>query len=698
MNATTFKINHFNDANSGRFILEGTGSGFIAEQAGTKFELYGKGKTDEFIILRDNARIWVHDTDIDFMRIDLCKVEFATGSYIRAEQPLFSDDVTFTASYTNGGIYLTEKAIFKGCDFIHVNIDAQLAIENKGTLGLNTCNFSRTNQALNPAVNHFVNVNGKSFGVVNSTFMNPRVNAINSANMTTPANINGCTFDQNMALVSKGLMDISGTEIVVGTSTFKNLNIGIQKSSGKLTLKCNTFQSNKSENLNILGGCLLNMSIDDQAGYNVLYKTTDNKNIVLSSAGLNLNNGYNYIDESGTYVLQGSLSSTCSGFCLWSIKKNQWNAANNSPSSGKFNVTYSNASAVSFATGPLALKPACGFYDAPDPGNPGGGVNGKSLTLADGMPVIQTSFNDSIRLDSAVIYAMKLMELNDSLGNDLEAVEVFNDIFNNGLSKTDTIAGYWLDFSSHHMKSAIENAFATGRLTKEANTLSFDNYVAMYVNALMYMTDTIIDEYNYMSQFYNEMNKAHVFRLIGHSDIGLNVLTGLESCGLDSAEQHYLNYWKTEYAKDLVIDEIGLEAIDTIIVIDTAIYKLPLSLDLNEYFFGARITSLYDITYPNCSFYTPGKMLNEVSKPGFALYPNPADEIVNIVLNHPMTSGSSSTLVFQALDGKVVYSTSFTETENTTKTVNVSAFKTGVYLYKYTIAGGKTYMGKLVVK
>lgn len=701
MNATTFKINHFNDVNSGRFILEGTGSGFIAEQAGTKFELYGKGKTDEFIILKDNARIWVQDTDIDFMRIDFCKVEFAAGSYIRAEQPLFSDDVTYISSNTNGGIYLTEKAIFKGCDFIHVNIDAQLAIENKGTLGLNTCNFSRTNQSLNPTVNNFINVNGKSFGVVGCTFMNPSFNAISSANMTTPANINGCTFDQNMALVSKGLMDISSTEIVVGTSTFKNLDCGIEKSTGKLTLRCNNFITNKNVNLKITNGCLLNMSIDDHAGYNTLYRTTDNKNVVLSSATINLNNGYNYFDDNCQYVFQGSLANICINVqnCKFNALNNQWNPANTQPAGNKFSVATSNGIIYSKNTATLAIKPACGFYDAPeDPGNPGGGVNGKSMTLADGMPVIQTSFNDSIRLDSAVVHAINLMELNNSLGNDLEAVEIFNDVFNSGLSKTDTIAGYWLDFSLNHMKSAIENAFATGRLTTEGNISSLDNHVAMYVNALMYMTDSIIDEYNYVPQFYHEMNKAHLFRLIGHSDIGLNILTGLESCGLDSAEQQHLNYWKTEFAKDLVIDAIGLDAIDTTIVIDTANYNLPLPLVLNEYYFGARINSLYDIAFPNCNFYTPDKILNEISKPEFAIYPNPADDIVNIVLNHTMTSGSSSTLVFQALDGKEVYRVSFTDTENTTKTVNLSGFKTGVYLYKYTTTDGKTYTGKLVVK
>lgn len=695
MNSAVFQVDHSADANSGRFIFDGI---FTAEQPNTTIILQGKDRYDEFVLLKAGKQLWIQDPEIELFRLDNCKMNIQQGSSLKIEQPFKSSGVDYIATSYNSGITLTEETLLMNCNFTDVSVLAMLYAENKGKLKLISCNFSRANPAWATGATEYVFVNGMGYSAQGCAFTNPQIYGIRSYNLTFPSSVLECTFTQNITN-GIGIKDISATELIVKSSVFSSLYRGIYKESGKLSLKCSSFQNNKSDNLNVLAGCLLNMSIDDLAGYNMLYKTTDHKNILLSAAGLNITNGYNYLDDAGQYVLQGSVSSSCTGLCLWSARKNQWNAANAVPAAGKFNVTYSNGTAVSFSAGQVALKPSCGYFDPPpgteNPGNP----NGKSLTAdADGMPLIQTSSNAPLRLDDAVLYAVGLMELNDSLGNDLEAIEIFGDVFSSGLIKSDSTSRYWLDFSLHHMKSAVENAFSTGKLGKENNVAGFSKHVSKYVHALMYMSDSIIDAYNYVQQFYNEMNKAHLFRLIGHSDIGLNILTGLEACGLDSAEQLYLNYWKTEYAKDLVIAEIGMDAIDTTIVIDTANYNLPVPLVLNEYYFGAQINSLYDIIYPNCEYYTPNKMMKEESKPEFALFPNPADDMVNIVLNHSMTAGNTSTLVFQATDGRVVFKATYTETENSMKTISVSAWKTGFYLYKYTIASGKTYTGKLVVR
>lgn len=699
MNTATFQIDHSADANSGRFIFDGI---FAVEQPNTNIILKGKSRYDEFVVLKAGKQLWVpNDSDIALFRLDDCKMELLQGSSIKAEQPFRSAGVDYIGVNHHLGITLTEESMFLNCNFKDISIQGMLYAENKGKLNLSNCTFSRINPSLTVGGTEYVFVNGMGYTAQNCTFTNPQLYGIRSYNMTLPSTVSGCTFTQN-ATTGLGLKDVSSTELIVNSSTFTYLSRAIYKDNGKLSLKCNTFQYNKGENLYITNGCLLNMTTSDYAGYNFLYRTTDNKNVVVSAAIVSIANGYNYIDDNCQYVFQGTLAHLCiPGFpCALLAKNNQWNAGNTAPVASKFNLTLSsNGSSYSTTTTPVAYKPTCGFYDAPNPQEPGN-PNGKSLLGqdTDGMPYIEMSSNDSIRLDDAVLYGMNVMELNDSLGDDLEAIETFDAVFSSELSKSDSVSRYWLDFTLHHMKSAVENAFSTGKLTRAGNANAFNKYVGKYAKALMYMTDSIIDEYNYTAQYYHEMNKAHLYRLIGHPDLGMNILTALENCGLDSAEQQHLNYWKTQFAVDLVAEEIGQAILDTVIIIDTTGYLPALPLQLNEYYFGARINTLFDIEYPNCGYYTTDKMLKEESTPEFALFPNPADDIVNIVLNHSMAAGTSSTLVFQATDGKVVYNTSFTETENSVRTINVSAWKTGVYLYKYTIASGKTYMGKLVVR
>lgn len=695
MNTGTFKIDHSSSVHSGRLIFDG--GMFIAEQPNTIIDLKGKSNTDEFIVIKPTRKLWITDSDISLFSIEKCRLDIPSMGKIEMEQPFTSKNVVFTSTSNNLGIALADNSSFTNCDFIDVYIEAFLNTKNTGKLNLSTCNFSRVNTALNSSSSEYVMVNGMGYTIYNCTFNNPRMNGIRSFNLTFPSTISTCTFTQNTDN-GRGIKENSTAELIVRGCNFNNMKYGIEKYSGKLTLRCNNFQSIKMLNLSLYNGCILNMSSDDFAGYNVLNKTTDNKNILLSSAGIpNINNGYNFFDDNSLYILDGTLASTSSMTCRITASKNQWNSGNIAPLASKFNLLSSNIPipmSYVVTTANPTIKPMCGFYDPVDPGNP----NGKSLVSTDRIPMIWTSNYDSIRLDSAIINAMRKMELFDSLANDLEAVEIFNDVFTSGLSKTDSIAGYWLRFSLHHMKSALENAFSNGKISRENNTTKFEEHVTMYSNALMYMTDTIIDESNYISQFYHEMNKAHLFRLIGHSEIGLNIMDGIENCGLDSSEQQYLNYWKTEYTKVLIFDEIGVNALDSNIIIDTANYNLPIPLVFNQYYFGAQINGLFDIAYPNCEYYTPDKMLKEFNKPEFAIFPNPADELVNIILNQSMSNGTTSKLVFQSTDGKIVLATTYNETENALKTINVSSWNPGIYLYKYTIANGKTFMGKLVVK
>ncbi|MNX95277.1 hypothetical protein D3C86_1275460 [compost metagenome] len=298
-------------------------------------------------------------------------------------------------------------------------------------------------------------------------------------------------------------------------------------------------------------------------------------------------------------------------------------------------------------------------------------------------------------MENLTAYGLTKMEFLDSSGNDLEAIEAFDRLFTSEFSKSGPVATQTREFALTKMKTALEHAIATGKITRAQNESAFEPHVAMYVNALMSMTDSVIDQQNYVRQFYHEMNKAHLYRAIGHSKTGLKILSGLETCGLDSTEQQQLNHWKSVFKMDLVMEIKGSEVLDTLIRIDTTSYIVPKPTRLSNYFSGTRINSLYDITYSDCE---NGRSAQAVKKQAeFALYPNPAQDQVTILLNHSSAAGGNSELIFHNAEGKLMLKTHFKETENTHKTVTISDWKPGIYVYKYTTQDGKLFTGKLIV-
>lgn len=87
--------------------------------------------------------------------------------------------------------------------------------------------------------------------------------------------------------------------------------------------------------------------------------------------------------------------------------------------------------------------------------------------------------------------------------------------------------------------------------------------------------------------------------------------------------------------------------------------------------------------------YTVGiKELNQA--PSFSMYPNPANDLVSIQLNN----SKNGTVKIVDLVGNVVYS----ETISSSKTLNTSEFKNGIYFVTIESEGSKMTSRKLVVK
>jgi|GEM_PF-2153932 len=699
MNAATFTIGTTAAVNTprGKFIVEGNSASFTALQP-SSFTLSGTGISDPFIEVNSGSRLLVDHAGVTDFKISSCSVKLLSGAYINASRPFYATHVRFFSNHTNGGLTVSNANHLASCEFVEVPVKGVMNILNNSSLRASGCVFSSAVATQNPTDLALLTVTGMGYELNNCNFGVNRDYCVRSSAMTVPSNVISCTFSRlaisTAGSLVTGIFDLSNTEIRCSTSSFTQCLTGISKSSGKLSLRCNTFSGNNLNNISVQNGCLLNMSTTDVAGYNVLNKSLQNKSIALSASSLNLKNGYNFIEQC-TNTITGTATIACTPpGCQIDLANNQWNTANTVPATTQFQIT---TTPYNYVVLPLvstvAVKPACGANDGPI--GPVPPIKNKSTIASDGTPLIWSELaGDSIRLDDAIAYGMQRMTAYDSLGNDLEAVEHFNEIYTNELDLSDSLTNYLAWFTLGQMKSSLENAVGYGHITAADNAAEFEEHVAMYVHALMVLSDSVITEDNALVQFYHEIDKAHLFRVIGHSQTGLNILTELEYCGLDSVQQSQLNYWKTEFAKDLVIDVIGQLALDSVIVIDTADYIQPVPLMVSAYSFGARINGLNDISYPNCHFY--GRSAKKVNKQGFALYPNPAAEEVFIGLKPVKVPGACAIVIVQS-DGRIVYAQSVASTEKTVR-IDVSGWQPGAYTVKCTNPDGQVDTGKLIVQ
>ncbi|MFN6076261.1 MAG: T9SS type A sorting domain-containing protein, partial [Fluviicola sp.] len=232
-------------------------------------------------------------------------------------------------------------------------------------------------------------------------------------------------------------------------------------------------------------------------------------------------------------------------------------------------------------------------------------------------------------------------------------------------------------------------------LNRNNNSTSFDPYVAKYVDAMMYMTDSIIDSSNYEMQYVLEIDKAHLMRLTGHPEIGLNILTELENCGLDSIAQANLNFWKQEYETDIIIKQIGQQYLDTTISIDTSTYFNPV-LAVNNYSFGSIINDVNDIQYTNCDFFNSKELMTGKLENQIAVYPNPATTLFDIAIKSPVEGLGSFKIV--QMDGKTICERQFEMSFNHNDKVESANWPSGVYTLIVTLPSKEQKRIKILVQ
>lgn len=282
-------------------------------------------------------------------------------------------------------------------------------------------------------------------------------------------------------------------------------------------------------------------------------------------------------------------------------------------------------------------------------------------------------------------------------GNDLQAISDFNEIFKNDLDITSFTNSFFLKYSLDLMKNAIENAVINGKITEYVVKNTYETNIKYYVNALMKMTNDVIDSNNCRDQFYNEINKAHLFRMMGMTHKGNSILNELEKCGLDSLEQSNLNYWKKVYEKDSIEYQIGINVLDSVIVIDTSNYITPEDIVINQFRFGSDISNINEILYPNCSYYKKSKLEILTTANQVFAYPNPSNNTIVFKVSGLVKKLNANITIF-GIDGKILFQNNSPSTLDELGNINVSEWNNGLYTYKITFSNGELANGNFVVQ
>jgi hypothetical protein len=470
---------------------------------------------------------------------------------------------------------------------------------------------------------------------------------IGSEHLTLGSNVLNSTFIE----INEGIYEESNVDLTIKGCTFSNILIGVQKVGGRLNLRCNQFEN--CQWWAVVAGqyCWLNMSSNHAAGYN--HFNNNEVNILLEDASaLDLKNGYNtlatYHDMNIVGTLAGRYCQTGSAATVWlDATRNAWTTGliPIQPSIAGFDLETSNDCEIFLDTSIPMITSTCGQYN-------NGTISPSKSVKADkenqttdndvfykteepGNPIITSDyFNDVLLQDALSEAASYCTQWNDA-GDDNLAVDLFHQILTNDLDRSEPDVRWRMKWGQRYMKISLENLFADQSELSLNSTIGFSPDVQKYVDVLNVMTDTLIVDSTYTDQFYLEMDKAQLFRLLGQRDICVELLTNTDNCSLDSLEQSHLNFWIQHVSSEILLLQDLADFIQ-----DEESYNLdsmitetepPITYLLDEYYFGAHIFGPQNISYAMCN--GQNWKNSEVHVSNIVLAPNPAQTVVSVLGN-----------------------------------------------------------------
>ncbi|MBN4051296.1 PKD domain-containing protein [bacterium AH-315-M05] len=513
-----------------------TGSGFVRVfspnvQVGTnsKIILSGSDNNDKVLEIRGNFN---PPDNLSLFRVLNAKIRFATSNAILnlgCPMQLFGVKLISDVQSVGLKVYGQDVAVIAGCTFDKTPIFGLLSYYgSKLTIGNSTISNSSG-----------LGVNGAGFTLSNVTFTNAGLGAIG---LQEPSNIIGCEFTNNSNF---GISLSSGYGVAVNlrnTDVVGNVNgIGIEANNIYLNVKCGSINNNFMGFL-IVYNTTLNMSTAMNAGYvdasgNAVTIWTDDAYMFY------LDDGYNVlsIDQNSVfpYIVYGTLTGiVCPSnppFVVdLAVNKNKWYPALGPPLSQDYFLQSTGCNIILIDNN--SQNPVtCGLFDPPVPV-----IGLPKLPTCHPCPVINTADFNNVDLPDAIEIALSNMELIDNTKDDITAIDLFHQILTTPLDRSQPKIEGLTYFAYSHMKNSLANAFGTGKITEADNIITLHPSVQQLIDVQNALTDSTIDSSNVLRWFYLELDKAHVYRLIGKRDTCLQMLNAIDHCLLRHKDRVYL--------------------------------------------------------------------------------------------------------------------------------------------------------------
>ncbi|NOQ74052.1 MAG: T9SS type A sorting domain-containing protein, partial [Crocinitomix sp.] len=663
----------------------------IFTEGNNRILLEGNGDDDPILVLDEDAEFWPNsEGGLDWIAILSGEVQLDENARLVSLPEFTANNVHFSGLAANRGLITFDQTNISNTVFDEVPIEAALHYKNAGT-------FDMTLSEVNHTIDgNMVHIKGMGYNISESEFNGDATYMISAQNITQYSRITNTDFNGTLSTV--GIIDNSNATVEIKSCDFNNLYAGVHKLDGKAILKCNSFSDFKLAGAIAHNNCILDLSSNAQGGYNTFSKNDENfgNNIALWNAqGLLLNQGFNYFDDQGVLaIIEGTMQvlplDGLSPVLL--ARTNRWNFANDAPIAGDIDVESS-----------LEVDLVINF----DTGTPNDGACPVSDDLISGTGLVVPSYQDGeanlnslnfndVSLSAALNTCIEASNAYDDSKTDVAALALFEEVLTNYPSydtsrRNDVLARY----GAHLMKQTLQHAFNNGEITIADNQGQFHAGVQSYVNVLNALTSVPYNAYNYEQLFYLEMDKAHLFRMIGKTDMALFILLNTESCGLDLEEQAHLNHYKFEWDEEIRMTNYGYKAEfkDTVWV-DTTYYNVPIQQAYGE--FGSLIVDANTIDYFTC-----GQQRAQITDESdnnthpLLVYPNPNDGIFNV--EYLLPKNSTGFVIVHDAAGREIYRF-VCQQGRQIKTVDVSTVEKGTYFYSYYVDEVLEKTGKVIVQ
>lgn len=664
---------------------------------GSELKISGLDENDVMLKISDWDNMWP-ETGNGTFRLYNCKVDLNNNGQIWLGPSLSATSVRFVdMSTTNGSASIEgwgNNMSFTLCDFENVSIKANY-------VSLNCSKTTFQNERSN------INLVGGRYNISLCEFYGAE---LLSEGLQSYSTVSQSSFLQNHGPSGTAIEDQSIVDVFIQNSTIEGYREGVIKTGGNLVLRCNSF----IENLLAvqIEKASIDMSTKLNGGYNVFYQ--NDYNVELESAlHLNMYMGYNSMEPFGILNINGSIADPCIPECsaVLDCSSNVWTTNSDGEPIGVYVTSNSDFSYCSGNSCPQIVdyspvvdveckvtKPKATVKSVSIPNglqsavalrnediqNPVGVL--KTESYGNPIYLINTTNFNQVPIDSALNIAVGYMELYDSLGNNATAIELFYEILNSGIDRSnDTIRGL-SNFGLHQMKLTYEGIMQDASETSLQGGLSFDENTLKYVEVLNVFTDTVLNSLTYKDQFEVELMKGQLFITLGNPEMASLIFANLDNCELDSIEIQSLIEWKAICDLQSERYQDYLEGLEYVQIVDSLAGEEgadDYATNISSYYFGAWIFGPSDVMFVSCDSDMNYKELLK-TKESVILFPNPSKD--EVVLNFARKVSIVELTVFNSMGQKVLEERSFNENETNAVSVRHN-LPPGDYVLRVTIAG-----------